>query len=29
MDRKPGLLSRKWVRVMLYAVSALLFACGV
>ena len=29
MDRKPGLLSRKWVRVVLYAVSALLFACGV
>ena len=29
MDHKPGLLSRKWVRVLLYAVSALLLACGV
>ena len=29
MDHKPGLLSRKWVRVLLYAVSTLLLACGV
>ena len=29
MDHKPGLLSRKWVRVLLYTASALLLACGV
>lgn len=28
MERKPGLLNRKWVRIGLYAVSALLFALG-
>lgn len=29
MERKPGLLNRKWVRAMLYIASALLLLCGV